>query len=92
MDDEVYDKYKKQLKYKEQPLNNSERKRVKQPLAFGTLDKFTSENIDKYIRRMKKLEVDGFNDKVYIMPKYDGIGMRVYRYSTDKIVCLTRFD
>lgn len=35
-------------------MNNAERKRVKQPLAFGTLDKFTSENIDKYIRRMKK--------------------------------------
>lgn len=41
---------------------------------------------------MKKLEADGFNNKVYIMPKYDGIGMRVYRYSDNKIVCLTRFD
>ena len=40
---------------------------------------------------MKKLGKE-FDGKVFLMPKYDGIGMRVYRYPDGKCLCLTRFD
>lgn len=69
-------------------LNVNNRAKIRQVLKFGTLEKFTHVTFDKYLKRIAKENIKNF----VLMPKYDGIGMRIYYDAKGTYTCLTRYD